>query len=56
MPYAEAAALYAHAAALPGIEPVGLALHLGSQILSMAPYRAAFARAAELVRTLRAAG
>ena len=41
---------------LPGVEPVGLALHLGSQIRSMAPYRAAFARAAELVRTLRAAG
>jgi len=31
-------------------------LHLGSQILSMAPYRAAFARAAELVRALRAQG
>ncbi len=41
---------------LPGIEPVGLALHLGSQIVSMAPYRAAFARAAELIRTLRAQG
>jgi diaminopimelate decarboxylase len=35
---------------------VGLALHLGSQILSMTPYRAAFARAAELIRDLRAAG
>ena len=54
--YGSAAALYAHAAGLPGIEPVGLALHIGSQILSMAPYRAAFARVAELVRALRAAG
>ncbi len=54
--YGSAAALYAHAANLPGIEPVGLALHIGSQILSMAPYRAAYARAAELVRDLRAAG
>jgi diaminopimelate decarboxylase len=56
IPYAEAAAVYARAAALPGVEPVGLALHIGSQILSMAPYRAAFARAAELVRALRAQG
>ena len=56
IPYAEAAGLYAHAASLPGIEPVGIALHIGSQILSFAPYRAAYARAAELVRDLRAAG
>ncbi len=56
IPYDDAAALYAHAATLPGIAPVGIALHIGSQILSTAPYRAAFARAAELIRTLRAAG
>ncbi len=54
--YGEAAALYAHAATLPGVRPQGLALHIGSQILSMAPYRAAFARAAELIRALRAQG
>ena len=52
----EAAELYAHAATLPGLRPVGLALHIGSQIASMAPYRAAFARVAGLVRALRAAG
>ncbi len=52
----DAVGLYAHAAGLPGIEPVGLALHIGSQILAMAPYRAAYARTAELVRALRAAG
>ena len=56
IPYDEAAALYAHAASLPGIEPVGIALHIGSQILSLAPYRAAYARAARLVAELRAAG
>ncbi len=56
IPYADAAALYADAAARPGLLPVGLALHIGSQILSVAPYRAAFARAAALVRDLRAAG
>ena len=54
--YADAPALYAHAAALPGIDPAGIALHIGSQILSMVPYHAAYRRAADLVRTLRAAG
>ena len=54
--YDEAAALYAHAAGLPGVEPVGLALHIGSQILSTTPYRAAYARTAALVRILREAG
>jgi diaminopimelate decarboxylase len=56
IPYAEAAALYAQAATLPGIIPVGLAVHIGSQILSMAPYRAAYSHIADLVRTLRAGG
>jgi diaminopimelate decarboxylase len=56
IPYDDAHALYTRAAALPGIRPVGLALHIGSQILSMAPYRAAYARAAALIRALRAAG
>ncbi len=51
-----AASLFAHAAELPGIRPVGLALHIGSQISAMAPYRAAFARVADLVRGLRSAG
>jgi diaminopimelate decarboxylase len=48
--------LYARAAGLPGIEPVGLALHIGSQILSPAPYAKAYAKAAALVLALRAAG
>jgi diaminopimelate decarboxylase len=56
IPYAEAVALYAHAATLPGVQPVGLALHIGSQILSTAPYRAAYARTADLVHALRARG
>jgi diaminopimelate decarboxylase len=56
IPYADAAALYAHAATLPGIRPIGLAVHIGSQILSMAPYRAAYTRMADLVRALRADG
>jgi diaminopimelate decarboxylase len=56
IPYIDAAALYSRAAGLPGIRPVGLAMHIGSQVLSLAPYRAAFERLAALVRDLRAAG
>ena len=52
----ETSALYAHAGALPGIRPVGLAVHIGSQILHPAPFRAAWERLAGMVRTLRAAG
>jgi diaminopimelate decarboxylase len=56
IPMADAFGLYRHAASLPGIEPVGVAVHIGSQILSLAPFRAAFGRLAELVRGLRASG
>lgn len=56
IPFNDAAGLYAHAATLPGIDPVGIALHIGSQITALAPYRAAYARAAELVHALRARG
>ncbi|HVC61909.1 MAG TPA: diaminopimelate decarboxylase [Acetobacteraceae bacterium] len=56
IPWADAAALYARAAALPGIAPTGLATHIGSQILSLAPFRAAYARIAALVAGLRVAG
>jgi diaminopimelate decarboxylase len=52
---ADIPALYARAAALPGVTPVGLALHIGSQIAAMAPYRAAYTRTADMVRFLRAA-
>ncbi len=41
---------------MPGIEPIGLATHIGSQILGLAPYRDAFARIADLVRALRQRG
>ena len=52
----EAAAAYRRAAELRGIEPVGLAVHIGSQLVDLAPYRRAFGRVAGLVRDLRAAG
>ena len=56
IPYDDAVALYARAAALPGIQPIGLATHIGSQILTLAPYRDAFGRIADLVHALRGQG
>ena len=56
IPWSDAVALYGVAAALPSIEPIGLATHIGSQIMEIAPYRAAFARIGELVRALREQG
>ena len=56
IPYREAGLLYARAASLPAIRPVGLAVHIGSQIKTIAPYRAAYARLATLARALRASG
>jgi diaminopimelate decarboxylase len=44
------------AAGLPGIKLHGLAVHIGSQLTDLAPYRLAFERLAELVGELRAAG
>ncbi len=52
----EAPALYALASRLPGIEPIGFAVHIGSQIANPAPFRAAYARIAALVRQVRADG
>ena len=52
----EIAALYGRAAALEGIEPVGLAVHIGSQLTRLAPFEAAFERLIALVDGLRAAG
>ena len=52
----EAAALYIRASDMPGVRPVGLALHIGSQIAAMAPFRAAYDKVAALVTALRGAG
>ncbi|MDX6806778.1 diaminopimelate decarboxylase [Terrihabitans rhizophilus] len=56
VPFASARALYAEAARLPGIEVSGVDMHIGSQITDMAPFDAAFALLADLVRELRADG
>jgi diaminopimelate decarboxylase len=52
----DAAEAYRLAAALPGVAAVGLAVHIGSQLTDLDPYRRAFERVADLVRGLLAAG
>jgi diaminopimelate decarboxylase len=52
----EAVAAYQLAGELPGIEPVGLAVHIGSQLTDLEPYRRAFERVAGVVLELRALG
>lgn len=48
--------IYARMAAMPGIRPAGLAVHIGSQITALDGYRAAYGHLAELARALRAEG
>ena len=52
----QAAEAYRQASLLPGIAAVSVAVHIGSQLLSLDPFRAAFSRVAELVGELRDAG
>jgi diaminopimelate decarboxylase len=56
IPFGEALALYRLAGALPGIDPRGVHMHIGSQITDLAPFRNAFALLKELVEDLRANG
>jgi len=51
-----APALYARASQMPYIYPLGMAVHIGSQLTSLDPFRAAFNRVGELIRDLRKAG
>lgn len=48
--------LYAVARDLPGIRAVGAAVHIGSQLTHLPPFRAAFSRVAGLVSLLRQQG
>jgi diaminopimelate decarboxylase len=56
VPWAEAEALYAEAATLPGIRVVGVDVHIGSQIGDLVPMRAAFEKVVGLIQRLRASG
>ena len=56
IPISKARTVYAEAAAMEGIEVVGIDVHIGSQLTDLDPYEAAFAKVAELTETLRADG
>ncbi|MFD1712035.1 diaminopimelate decarboxylase [Ottowia sp. GY511] len=52
----QALAAYRHAAALPGLQVVGIDCHIGSQITEPAPYLEAMDRILDLVTQIEAAG
>ncbi len=54
--WTEAPALFREAAGLPGLSMEGIAVHIGSQLGELEPYRRAFSRVAELTRILGADG
>ncbi len=56
IPFGRARDAYALAAKLPGIEIVGVDVHIGSQITELEPFETAFTRVRELVGTLRGDG
>jgi diaminopimelate decarboxylase len=56
LPIGRAAEVYRLAASLPGIDAVGVDVHIGSQLTDLAPYEEAFRRVAALVTDLRAQG
>ena len=56
IPWDRAGGAYELARQLPGLDPSGLDLHIGSQITSLPPFERAAERASDLVRSLRAEG
>ena len=52
----QAEAVFAHAGTLAGIDVVGVAVHIGSQLTDLKPYRDAYTKVRELVGRLRASG
>ncbi len=56
IPISRASQVYAEAAALPGLDVVGIDVHIGSQLTDLEPYRQAYTLVAELTHRLRAEG
>ena len=56
IPIDRAPAVYAEAARLPGLQVVGIDVHIGSQLTDLAPFEAAYLKVADLTRRLRAEG
>ena len=56
IPIARSREVYALAASLPGLEAIGIDVHIGSQLTSLEPYEQAYLKVAELTEILRADG
>ena len=56
IPIARASAVYAEAAALPGLQVIGIDVHIGSQLTELAPFEQAYLKVADLTRRLRSEG
>jgi diaminopimelate decarboxylase len=56
IPIAHACEVYARAGALPGIEVIGIDVHIGSQLTDLEPFEIAYTKVAELTRQLREDG
>jgi len=56
IPIDRAPAVYAEAATLPGLQVIGIDVHIGSQLTDLAPFEAAYLKVADLTRRLRAEG
>ncbi|MDG4649003.1 diaminopimelate decarboxylase [Roseibacterium sp. SDUM158017] len=56
IPIARAREVYARAASLPGIEVVGIDVHIGSQLTDLEPFEIAYSKVADLTRQLREDG
>jgi len=56
IPIAKARAVYAEAGKLPGLAIVGVDVHIGSQLVELAPFEAAFTKVRELTLALREDG
>ncbi|MGJ5621201.1 diaminopimelate decarboxylase [Sulfitobacter sp. MF3-043] len=56
IPIARAREVYSMAAGLPGLEVIGIDVHIGSQLTDLAPFEQAYLKVAELTETLRADG
>lgn len=56
IPIARAREVYALAASLPGLEVIGIDVHIGSQLTDLEPFEIAYTKVAELTEQLRADG
>ena len=56
IPISRAREVYAQAARMPGLQVVGIDVHIGSQLTELAPFEAAFQKIAELTEALREDG